>query len=122
MQLLLRFLIFQFYLCYLLFESSNVMTVLRRERYFASSSALFEKLSLQFASRICRGNLPWPLAVRISHGFLPWEFAVSNCRGNLPQLFAVAICCENLLWVCLVYVSKPFFYVSKPFFFVNKYF
>ena len=29
---------------YLFFESSHVMTLLRRERYFTSSSALFEKL------------------------------------------------------------------------------
>ena len=63
--------------------------------------------SQMFALLICCGNMPW-------------EFAASICRGNFLQLFAVAICGENLPWVCLVYVSKPFFYVSKSFFFVNK--
>ena len=44
------------------------------------------------------------------------------CRRNLPQLFAVANCRGYLSWVCLAYVSKPFFCVSKSFFFVNNFF
>ena len=80
-------------------------------------------MKLLFVIRCVKSNIAGTpshiFVMAICRGVLPWEFAVAICRGNLPQLFAVEICHSYLLWVCFVYVSKPFC-LSKSFFFASK--
>ena len=66
--------------------------------------------------------LSWEFGAAICCGVLPWEYTVTIFCGIFLQLFAGRICRSYLLWVCFVYVSKPFSCVTKSFFFVTKFF
>ena len=64
--------------------------------------------------------LSWESGAAICCGVLPWEYAVAIFCEIFLQLFAGRICRSYLLWVCFVYVSKPFFFVTKFFLIESK--
>ena len=63
----------------------------------------------EFASRICRRNLPWLFTVRICRGYLPWVFCIRK---------------RILFWICeqILFIWKQTFFTCEQNFLICEVF